>query len=179
MNVVFLDIDGVLNSSAYFQFVREQQKENCKSNQHCEISDYHLQRLAEIVHSTNAKIVLSSTWRELEDSEDEEVQKMWQYLQDELGRYDMEIYDKTPVLKMNRPLEIKTWLDNQENKEEICFVSLDDDFSETDYEKVGLGNCLIKTRFFCHKMEYGGLQPIDVAFAIDILKNKKSMYKKG
>ena len=92
MNIIFLDVDGVLNSSAYF-------KEN-KSKGHADISDFHLQMLAKIYHTCNAKIVLSSSWREL-DVEDLHVYWMYQYLLDELARYDMEIIDKTPVVDMN------------------------------------------------------------------------------
>ena len=105
MNIIFLDVDGVLNSMAYF----EQNKDKGR----IEISDYHLQMLAKIYHACDAKIVLSSSWRELDDESDIHVYWMYEYLVNELAKYDMEIISKTPVIKMNRPLEIKTWLDNR------------------------------------------------------------------
>lgn len=157
MNIIFLDVDGVLNSSAYF-------KEN-KSKGHADISDFHLQMLAKIYHTCNAKIVLSSSWREL-DVEDLHVYWMYQYLLDELARYDMEIIDKTPIVDMNRPLEIKTWLDNRPDKDEINFISLDDDWSKEHYDEYGIGDCLVKTRFFCHDISEGGLQQNHVDLAI-------------
>ena len=161
MNIIFLDVDGILNSLAYFE-------EN-KGKGHAEISDYHLQMLAKIYHTCNAKIVLSSSWRELDDESDIHVYKQYQYLLDELARYDMEIIDKTPVIRMNRPLEIKTWLDGRLDKEDIKFVSLDDDFTASAYREYGIEDCLVKTRFFCDKLSEGGLQQEHVDKAIEIL----------
>ena len=164
MNIIFLDIDGVLNSMAYF-------KQN-KNKGRLEISDYHLQMLAKIYHACNAKIVLSSSWRELDDESDIHVYWMYQYLVDELARYDMEIISKTPVIDMNRPLEIKTWLDSREDKDTIKFVSLDDDFSKDKYDEYGIGGCLIKTEFFCDEMSEGGLQQKHVDKAIELLSER-------
>ena len=163
MNIIFLDIDGVLNSSAYF----EQNKGIGKGSR--EISDYHLQMLAKIYHTCDAKIVLSSSWRELDDESDIHVYWMYQYLLDEFARYNMEIISKTPVIDMNRPLEIKTWLDSHDNKDDIRFVSLDDDFSKDKYDEYGIGNCLVKTNFFCKDLSEGGLQQEHVDKAIKIL----------
>lgn len=171
MNVVFLDIDGVLNSSAYFEKLRKEQKEKgILQKKHEELSDYHLKNLAELVRETNAKIVLSSTWRQLKDDNTKEIKEMWDYLVSSLAKYNLEIYDITPIVQMNRPLEIKTWLDNQEEKN-ISFVSLDDDFTEEAYRAMGIGGHLVRTRFFCNKEEDGGLQPLDVEIAKKILKS--------
>lgn len=165
MNIIFLDVDGVLNSMAYF--------EQNKGKGHIDISDLHLQMLAKIYHTCDAKIVLSSTWRELDDESDIHVYWMYQYLLDELARYDMEIISKTPVIDMNRPLEIKTWLDNRPDKENIRFVSLDDDFSKEKYDVYGIGDYLVKTEFFCNDISEGGLQQRHVEQAINILKAKE------
>lgn len=70
---------------------------------------------------------------------------------------------------MNRPLEIVTWMNNQEKKEEIRFVSLDDDFSERDYAEYGIEGHLVQTRYFCYEMAEGGLQKEHVEKAIQIL----------
>ena len=48
--IIFLDIDGVLNTA----FTR-------KRNEH--IDDFRVKLLSDIVQQTNAKIVLTSTWR--------------------------------------------------------------------------------------------------------------------
>lgn len=158
MSIIFLDVDGVLNSLPYNKNNKE------------DISDYHLQQLAKIYHTCNAKIVLSSTWRET-DIPGSPVYWLYEYLIKELGRYNMEIVSKTPIIDMNRPLEIKTWLD--ENSAHYCvdnYVILDDDFPKDKYDKYGLGNHLVKTEFFVEKESDGGLQPIHVEKAIKILK---------
>ena len=130
MNIIFLDIDGVLNSMAYF--------ERNKGKGHMEISDYHLQMLAQIYRSMDSKIVLSSSWRELDVPSDVHVYRMYQYLLDELARYNMEIISKTPVINMNRPLEIKTWLEENPQEDPFSVVILDDDFDYCHYAEYGL-----------------------------------------
>ena len=164
MNIIFLDVDGVLNSSAYFK----EHKEKGTADVHM----YHVYQLSRIYHTCNAKIVLSSSWRDLDDPSDIHVYWMWEYLVKCLAEYDMEIMDKTPYVNMNRPLEIKTWLDNQPNKEEIKFVSLDDDFSKEKYAEYGLEHCLVQTSFWCEEEQYGGLQDIHVQAAIKILNGE-------
>lgn len=163
-SIVFLDIDGVLNSMAYF--------EANKGRGHMDISDYHLQMLAKIYHACDCKIVLSSSWREL-DVDDVSVYWMYQYLLDELARYDMEIIDKTPVVNMDRPLEILTWLEEHGGKDKYNFVSLDDDWSKEHYAKYGIGEHLVKTEFFCDDIADGGLHERHVEQAINILKGTK------
>lgn len=167
MNIIFLDIDGVLNSMAYFDSL-----ENDNNEEHQEIIDYHLKMLAKIYHECNAKIVLSSTWRKLDDKSDEAAYQMYQYLLDSLAKYNMEIISKTPIMDLNRPLEIVSWLNDQEDKEKIRFVSLDDDFTKEEYEKYGIGEHLVKTEFFCKNESDGGLQQRHVDQAIKILKDQ-------
>lgn len=165
INIIFLDVDGILNSLAYFKSLGEEGKQSGFND----ISDFHLQMLSKIYHSCNAHIVLTSSWRELNDESDMNVYPMYQYLVDSLAKYDMEIMDSTPVVEMNRPLEIVTWLENREYKENIRYVSLDDDFSKEQYEKYGIGDCLVHTRFFCDDVFEGGLQQEHVDKAIEIL----------
>lgn len=163
MNIIFLDVDGVLNSSAYFE-----QNKNKKG--HNDLRDFHLQMLAKIYHTCNAKIVLSSSWRELDVEDDIHVYWVYEYLVDTLAKYGIEIIDKTPCIDNNRPLEIKTWIDQREDKNEIKFISLDDDFSRERYEEYGIGDCLIKTEFYCKEISEGGLQQRHVDEAIRKLR---------
>lgn len=173
MNIIFLDCDGVLNSMAYFKWLKESGNALHKNGEYNDISDFHLQMLAKIYHTCNAHIVLTSTWRELDDESDMNCYPMYQYLVESLAKYDMKIISKTPVIDMNRPLEIKTWLDNRIDKDNIKFVSLDDDFSKDDYDKYGIGECLVKTEFFCNELSEGGLQQEHVDKAIEILRGEK------
>lgn len=168
INIIFLDVDGVLNSMAYFESLG---KENRQSGYN-RISDFHLQMLAKIYHTCDAKIVLSSTWRELNNKTDMSVYPMYQYLVNSLAKYNMKIMSQTPVIHMNRPLEIVSWLNNREDRDNIRFVSLDDDFSKKDYDKYGIGDCLVHTKFFCHKLSEGGLQQEHVDKAIRILNGR-------
>lgn len=167
MNIIFLDVDGVLNSLPYFKDCVKDE------NGRCEISDFHLKKLAEIYHTCDAKIVLSSTWRHLKpttEGEDSEATRMYQYLMDSLAKYDMEVIGEVPSNSGNRPLEISDWLDSREDKETINFVSLDDDFDEEEYAQYDLENHLVHTLYFCKNLEDGGLQQKHVDKAIEILK---------
>lgn len=143
MNIIFLDIDGVLNSYAYYKETGNDL--NLKS----------VDILSQIYHKFNCKIVLSSTWRELKDISEESAQKMWKHLVDTLSKYNMEIYDITPIIKNNRPLEIATWLQNNSCSN---FLILYDDFPLLEYKKYGLEKHVVKTIYFTYKIENGGLQ---------------------
>ena len=59
MNVIFLDIDGVLNSYCYFESINQSQG----ALEHTEIRVHHVQLLSKIYHTCDAKIVLASSWR--------------------------------------------------------------------------------------------------------------------
>lgn len=166
MNLIFLDVDGVLNSAAYF---KQNKKKYCP-----EISDYHLQMLAKIYHTCNAKIVLSSSWRELDDPNDAYYYKHYQYLLDELARYDMEIISKTPLISipLYRPAEITEWLNKNKNKfEDLKYVILDDDYTKEDYDPYGLGYAVVHTEFSGESAEDCGLQQKHVDQAIKILQS--------
>lgn len=118
-----------------------------------------------------ARIVLSSTWRNLDNPSNKVCYQMYEYLLKSLAKYDMKIMSKTPTIHMNRPLEIITWVNNQIDKEDIKFVSLDDDFSVEDYAQYGIEDRLIHTKFFCNDISEGGLQQEHVDRAMKILMN--------
>ena len=161
MNIIFLDIDGVLNSLPYFESVK-----GLTQGKYNEISDFHLEKLSEIYHTCDAHIVLSSTWRELDVPSDMNCNPMYEYLLKSLKKYNMKLMSKTPVINMNRPLEIATWLDNRTDKEDINFVSLDD-------QKYGIADKLVRTKFFCKNISDGGLQQTHVDKVIKILNRKR------
>ena len=162
MKVIFLDVDGVLNDQMWFHQFQSMDSE---------IDKVRVARLAEIVKATGAVIVLSSSWRVLPDELDDMDKWVWKQLVDALHEYDMSIYDRTPVIGMNRPLEIKTWLDCHDSQVDT-YISLDDDFSKIDYDKYGIGHCLVKTSFYGEEDRLGGLQDRHVKEAINILNNK-------
>lgn len=159
--IIFLDVDGVLNSMDYFE-----QTKDCKG--YTEINPETVKLLKEIIDRTGAEIVLSSSWRDLGKRKNESEHPMYAYLTDTLKEYGMEIVDHTPYIEQDRPKEIKAWLDNQKDKD-VRFVSLDDDFAKDKYDKVGIGDFLVRTSFY---EKDGGLRKEHVEKAIEILNRE-------
>lgn len=121
--VIFLDIDGVLNSECtrgYFQDIEREYFEN----------------LVYIVRKTDAKIVLTSSWRYLILTDYSDIDnELYNHFSDNvkllssyLNEYNIEIYDMVPITltsdNTSRPYEIRKWLVNN-NVEK--FIILDDD----------------------------------------------------
>lgn len=119
MKIIFLDIDGVLNSRAY------DRKRNW--NEQTEIDETRLPLIKEIVDATNAKIVLSSTWRQHWNKDPNRCDVDGRYINKIFARFGLSIYDKTPDLGITalRREEISKWL--KETEQEIdSFVIIDD-----------------------------------------------------
>ena len=114
INIIFLDVDGVLNSLPYCQ--------TTPIGSYVDISEDNLRNLAVLYRETQAQIVLSSTWRELKDAGDTQCRNMYQGLLKALGHYGMSVYSMTPRIHGNRPEEIRAWLEMQTDRQ-ICFVS--------------------------------------------------------
>jgi len=112
MKIIFLDCDGVLNSMECGFGVPQDDK---------------IQKLSKIVDATDAKIILSSSWRYAERYEDSQgVKMLYNSLVNHLKEFGIFIYDSTPILGTQRGLEIDAWL--KSSKENIeAFVILDDD----------------------------------------------------
>lgn len=111
MKVIFLDVDGVLNSDEYFNSIKDQ-KINTIENQ---IDINKVKLLKQAVNTTGAKLVLSSSWRYTKNANN---------LKALLLNYGM-IVDSTPFLNNERGKEIKKWLDEHKNVED--YVILDDE----------------------------------------------------
>lgn len=153
MKIIFLDIDGVLNCS---EWLKKQSKKK-----YCEINPEKVKLLAKIIAQTNAKIVLVSSWRELDTNND-----MYRYLVSSLNQYNITILDKTAISPdYNRPKEISLWL--KEHPYITNYIILDDDFSKEDYGQI-LGSHLIHTSFW---EPDGGLREEHVEAAIQILNS--------
>lgn len=118
-NVIFLDIDGVLNEEDY-----------CDRRK---IHEERVERLAQIAHSADAEIVLTSSWRGgvlrwfyYDDSRSENDPPS--QLLSLLGKYHLSISDITEDLDSGadaRPLEVRTWLTTRPDLRN--FVILDDE----------------------------------------------------
>ncbi len=124
MKVIFLDIDGVLNTYdtrktvAGYNFVE----------------DNLVQMLKQLVARTGAKLVLSSTWREgwamIEHPEEfpkvsQADIRLFEALREKLQEYGMELTDYTPIFG-TRGQEIDYWLQHGAQEPVEAFVILDD-----------------------------------------------------
>lgn len=119
MKVIFLDIDGVLNSRAY------DRKRNW--NEQTDIDETRLPLVKKIVDATGAKIVLSSTWRQHWDKDKNRCDEDGLYINETFARFGLSVFDKTPDLGLTavRKDEVSIWL--KETDEDIeAFVIIDD-----------------------------------------------------
>lgn len=120
MKIIFLDIDGVLNSEIY----EASRREDCGDG-YIDLSRVKL--LADIVNATGAKIVLTSSLRLDWDKNPDLCDKDGKYINQCLARYGLSIMDKTPFFSLftERRKEILNWLSNHRSEVE-SFVILDD-----------------------------------------------------
>ncbi|MBQ9805658.1 MAG: hypothetical protein IJW49_04025 [Clostridia bacterium] len=117
--IVFLDIDGILTSVKYDR-QRSEQDEN--------IDETRLVLLEELADSTNAEIVLTSSWRKHWDQSAEGCDSIGIELTNTFEKYGLKITDKTPVISaLERSVEIRAWLEKHSGQIE-SFVIPDDMF---------------------------------------------------
>ena len=141
MNIVFLDVDGVLNSlenaiELYNQTGKPRSGVNYPFDERCMLN------LKRLVEETNSALVITSSWRKYQDQKER--------LIEELKKYDLEdfVIGYTKDLG-NRVLEIKEYLNSIGT--DVNFVILDDSAYLED-----LVEYLIATN------AYYGLRDIDV-----------------
>lgn len=149
MKVIFLDFDGVLNSAKYLL-----------GHGDCgvAIDPARMALLKQIVDATDAKIVLSTSWREHWSKDLIHCDSTGMLINRIFSKYGLHIFDKTPELHERRETEIKSWLDTHPEVEN--FVVLDDSLLSAGY----LNGHFIKTSNY-----FDGLDETDVQKAIDIL----------
>lgn len=122
MKIIFLDIDGVLNFNGCrnrvdgFYFV----------------NDSKIKLLKKIIDKTDAKIVLSSTWRlgwfECEQGIDSLDTSLFIRLKEKLREYGIEFISKTPISNSGyRGEEIDQWLNDWNGEKISSFIIIDDD----------------------------------------------------
>lgn len=137
-NIIFLDIDGVLNGYSKWNVLgwkivyltKSKRLKNWfrKLTDPCGVHENKVKRLAKIVKTTNAKIVMSSSWRfgwwnTHYDKQSENQKK----LTDLFNKYNIKVIDITPKSSDGRrDKEIIEWLTNNKDIVEQ-FVILDDE----------------------------------------------------
>ena len=142
MKVIFLDVDGVLNS----EVSREQERNNFGNWMEHEVSDMHINNLNKIVDATGAQIVLSSSWRfdhPKATGRDFIADPLMKILDRKLKAVGLDIIDVTPDLRGKiRGAEIQDWLDRHSEVER--FVILDDDVDMMEEQKPFFVNTTFK-----------------------------------
>jgi hypothetical protein len=109
MRVLFLDIDGVLNTD---DLIEREKNSMC-------ISGTMLLYLKEIVQKTDAKIVLHSTWKNYPE--------YVEYTRKRLAEHDLEIFDIAHQVKLSpsKAIDIREWLEDRYGIDN--WVVIDDD----------------------------------------------------
>ena len=178
MKVIFLDVDGVLNGyNKFVDFMLDLLKPlhlDYKFAKYYDIFGIHtrkVKRLAKIVHKTNAKVVMSSSWRFAyfnNESKNIHINKLKRLC----VKYEIDIIDRTGISETrNREEEIREWLNCHNGVE--SFVILDDE----QFDLQGfIGKELVRTSekdYICGKAEEDtGLKRKHVKQAIKILNKE-------
>ena len=114
MKIIFLDIDGVLNSENYYKKVDRTKKDWNKFN------PLAVEMIRRLIEEFDASIVISSTWRyglvkELKN----------ELIKSGLVKYLHKDWKTPEIYPSHRGEEINLWLDN--HSEVIDYVIIDDD----------------------------------------------------
>lgn len=115
MKVIFLDVDGVLNSDEYFEKTKGLNLQGIYQD----IDVEKIKLLKKAVDETGAKVVLTSSWRYTKNAIK---------LKELLKEYEIFV-DATPFIENKRGLEIKKWLLDNQNVDD--FVILDDEIFDS------------------------------------------------
>ena len=147
--IAFIDIDGVCNSDKTLART---------PNRYIGISSDKVKRIKEIIKATGASLVLSSSWRLMDESD---VDKKYLYRQ---FRYKgLSFVGQTANLGGNRGKEIRDYLDKHPNIEQ--FVIIDDEFVR-EFEEYNLSKHFVRTDYTT------GIIKKDVERAIKILNGE-------
>lgn len=165
-NIIFLDIDGVLNSGRYFYKISSDKLNFYEDNKHdrnniedkvsykmLEINEYNLNILKSIIEETNSKVVITSSWKFM---------YLFDRLVERLINLGIPIIDKTIDEGSNRGEGILNYIKEHNITN---YIVLDDDIFE-DYNDTILSR-LVKTSF-----DDNGLDDVAKVKAIKLLNNK-------
>lgn len=163
MRVIFLDCDGVLNSNQFFQQDKEPIPATSNSMKFGvgQLDPKGLALIDKLVDATDAKIVISSSWRHIWS-----FQEIAEMFGDAGFKNQHAIIDQTGTSKNgHRGAEIKEWLDLDRERAALgeeqttSYVIIDDD---TDFDTDQM-------QFFVRTNQQTGIKPKDVQKAISIL----------
>lgn len=165
-NIIFLDIDGVLNSGRYFYEISNEKIKFYNNAKHdkndindrisyymLEINEYNLNILRSIIEETDSKVVITSSWKFM---------RLFDRLAERLISMGIPIIDKTIDEGSNRGEGILNYVKEHNITN---YIVLDDDIFE-DYNDTILSR-LVKTSF-----DDNGLDDVAKVKAIKLLNNK-------
>jgi len=150
MKIIFLDIDGVLNSEQFFDKITDKDREyfrnldyskdeNLLKLQMLDVDKDKADLVSEIAYMTGAQVVITSSWKSL---------RIFPLIVRELLRYGIPVIGATPNMENRRGEEIRTYL--KEHPEVKKYAILDDEIFG-DYNE--LMDHLVKTNFFNNGLE--------------------------
>ena len=103
MNIIFLDVDGVLNSIEYLTQTYKKVKRTLKQEEM--LDPMCINNLKEIVDKTNARIVITSSWKICD----------LDILIKVFSNYNLQIYRITKNYGDKRGKEIREWLEKNKD----------------------------------------------------------------
>lgn len=157
MKLIFLDIDGVINTHESMSYETDFSKLPSGKILYDNLSYYAIEVLNDIIKETNAKVVISSSWRLIYPLDD---------IRFILNKYGFvgEVIGITPdIYKKHRGEEIKQWLRSTSEDVESYLV-LDDDCD--------MSGVLARFLWIRRSKGHFGLSLYHREKAIKILKNK-------
>lgn len=120
MKLIFLDIDGPMTTRWSYSHAKMSEE---LGHMYIPFDLNSVNALNTIIQKTGAKIVISSSWRHLHSLDELKV-----LVKNESVIGD--VIDVTPILHIDRGLEIRQYLETYKNSEIESFVILDDDVSD-------------------------------------------------
>ena len=159
MKVIFLDIDGVLNNTSTEETFED----------YYFVEDEKVKLLKQLVTRTNAKLVLSSTWREGWYAKEHisnpspsylSAIRLFEALKQKLSEYGLELLSYTEDFG-TRGEEIDLWLKNWTGEQVESFIILDDMYPE---------DLKLYTERLVQTSESLGLTQEDIEKAINMLE---------
>ena len=188
-NIIFLDIDGVLNGYNFWTHLGWKlaclsKNDKIKSwyrkiTDPCGVHERKVKRLSKIVKATNAKVVMTSSWRfGWVKIPYEDAPKDFRKLSDLFIEYNIDVIDITPDLhrkNLKRDRKILQWLYENEDKVDK-YIILDDENTLLPYykddERFIQTSSVAKGVMICgHYKENTGLKNRHVEEAIRILNS--------
>lgn len=161
-NYIMLDVDGVLISHRYTDYERKQGIYDKRVGMG--IDPEAVKLLAKICEECHARIILSATARK-HRWDKPALGNPYSQLVNALSKEGLRIYDQTPILDSNRPLEVAYWIDMHFPDRGDCnFVVLDDDQEADKYEALypGWAKRTVKTSMKNGMVEHHANEAINI-----------------